>query len=34
MLAADSGLAPPPSNYARKRPSDEHIQQYVAGRAE
>ena len=31
MLAADSGLAPPPSNYAvRSRPSDDH----VTGRAD
>ena len=25
MLAADSGLAPPPSNYIRSRPSDDHM---------
>ena len=30
MLAADSGLAPPPSNYVRSRPSDDHM----TGRAE
>ena len=30
MLAADSGLAPPPSNYVRSRPSDDH----VTGRAD
>lgn len=30
MLAADSGLAPPPSNYVRSRPSDDH----TTGRAD
>jgi len=30
MLAADSGLAPPPSNYIRSRPSDDH----TTGRAD
>ena len=34
MLAADSGLAPPPSNYTRTRPSDDPSQQNAASRAD